>query len=479
MKGPFLLTFLGFFGVCIFAHSAQAGWVDDWLQQESQNAPHYFAGQQRGYYSGGSYSGRWPSTSDYPLTVEAPRIKSGCGGIDVFMGGFSFMNTDYLVNKLQSILTNASAVAFDLALKTLCEQCSNTIKNFEALADKLNSMQIDECAAAKELVGVVADENGFHSSEVMRERLGTAIKENKLVSGTAEMWDILTREDRANNNQPRQADVAQVTSACNADIRTIFLNGGSLLANVGSRMNIPAAHIDLIRGLVGDVQLEGVAKAYRVAAIPPCSQNNPGDIKAFTDGEVYAKSASGACTRINDANRDLTSSVTTTLSAIAVKLEAKAVLTSTEQGFLDSSPLSILPILKTAVGAGAREAIIPGLAAITARAYSLQMLSDLYIRAEAITAKAKEMLEKKAGASAGAGPEKCAAVIFAEHADQSLGSMLDRIRELKEAAKTSYVAAAAEMNTMLGYLEHMQRLELQMHEELTRRYGKDLAARLQ
>ena len=45
------------------------------------------------------------------------------------------------------------------------------------------------------------------------------------------------------------------------------------------------------------------------------------------------------------------------------------------------------------MGAGAREAIIPGLAAITARAYSLQMLSDLYIRAEAITAKAKEMLE--------------------------------------------------------------------------------------
>ena len=85
--------------------------------------------------------------------MEVPRIKSGCGGIDVFMGGFSFMNTDYLVNKLQAILAGAPAVAFDLALKTLCEQCSNTIKNFEALADKLNSMQFDECAASKELVG--------------------------------------------------------------------------------------------------------------------------------------------------------------------------------------------------------------------------------------------------------------------------------------------------------------------------------------
>ena len=174
---PLVLTLL-------LVSSAHAGWVDDWLQQQATTSPDYLSGQQRGYYAGGSFSGRWRSTAEYPVTVEMPRIKSGCGGIDVFMGGFSFMNTDYLVDKLQAILTNASAVAFDLALKTLCEQCSNTIKNFEALADKLNSLQIDECAAAKELVGIVADENGFHSTEVMRERLGTAIKENKLVSGT-------------------------------------------------------------------------------------------------------------------------------------------------------------------------------------------------------------------------------------------------------------------------------------------------------
>jgi conjugative transfer pilus assembly protein TraH len=144
---PLVLTLL-------LAQTAHAGWVDDWLQQQATTSPDYLSGQQRGYYAGGSFSGRWRSTAEYPVTVEMPRINSGCGGIDVFMGGFSFMNTDYLVDKLQAILTNASAVAFDLALKTLCEQCSNTIKNFEALADKLNSMQIDECAAAKELVGI-------------------------------------------------------------------------------------------------------------------------------------------------------------------------------------------------------------------------------------------------------------------------------------------------------------------------------------
>jgi len=465
--------------MAISAQTAQAGWVDDWLQQQAGSTPNYFSGQQRGYYSGGSFSGRWPSTAEYPVTVEVPRIKSGCGGIDVFMGGFSFMNTDYLVNKLQAILTGAPAVAFDLALKTLCEQCSNTIKNFEALADNLNSMQLDECAASKELVGIVANENGFHSSEVMRERLGTAIKENKLVSGTAEMWDILTKQDRANNNQPQSADVADVTSGCNADMTNIFLAGGSLLANVGSRMSIPASHIDLIRGLVGDVQLEGSANAYRISAIPPCPQNNPDDIKAFTEGAVYIKSTTGACSQINDANRDLVAHISTTLNSIADKVETKGTLTTAEQTFLESNPLATLPILKTAVGTSTRATIIPGLADITAKAYSLQMLSDLYLRGESIAAKAKEMLEKKAGPSTGQGPEKCAAVLFAEHADQSITAMLARIRALKESAKTSYVAAANEMNTTVAYLNHMQRMEVQMAAEITRRYGKDLAARMQ
>ena len=57
--------------------------------------------------------------------------------------------------------------------------------------------------------------------------------------------------------------------------------------------------------------------------------------------------------------------------------------------------------------------------------------------------------------------------------------MLARIRALKEAAKTSYVAAANEMNTTVAYLNHMQRMEVQMTAEITRRYGKDLAARMQ
>ncbi|MBV5326401.1 MAG: conjugal transfer protein TraH [Chlorobium sp.] len=462
----------------ISAHVAQAGWVDDWVQQSNTTNSGYFQGQQRGYYSAGSFSGRWKSTADYPVTLEMPKVKSGCGGIDVFMGGFSFMDSDYLVDKLQAILSNAAGVAFDLGLKTLCEQCSNTIKNFEALSDALNQMQIDECAAAKSLVGIVADENGIRSSEEMQERLGTAVKENKLVSGVSEIWTDLTTEEQASGGTVQSGDVQAVTSGCNADVRDLFLNGGSLLQNVGNKMSIPSAHVDLIRGLVGDLKLSGPSDAYKISYMPPCSENNADSIKSIAHGDIYIKSSSGQCSQVTDGNRDMGQYVATMLTQIAGKIRNKGIFTASEQTFMDTNPLSPLPILKSAVATNTDGATINGLADITATAYSLQMISDLYIRAEMIARKAREVLEKKTPGSSG-GPEKCAAVIFLDDASNNISLMLGKIQELREGAKASYIASTNEMNAILTYMEHMQNLESQMNSELTRRYGKDVVARIQ
>lgn len=463
----------------LFSTTAHSEWVDDWLNQRTISGPDYFHGQERGFYQGGSFSARWSNTNDYPITVEAPRIKAGCGGIDVFLGGMSFMNADYLVDKLQGILTGAAAVAFDLSLKTLCEQCANSVKNFEAMADKLNSMQIDECAAANTMVGVVMDENGFHSSEVAREKLGTAIKENKIVQGISEMWDIATKEDQTNNNVPQPADVTRINSGCNADITSTFLSGGSLLENLGSKMGIPAGHTDLIRGLVGDVVLEGPASAYRVSYVGPCPQNNPDDIRGISEGGLYSKDSDGSCSQITDTNADLVQYVTDTLDSIATKVETRAVLTTDERDFLATTPLAPLPIIKTAVAGDMRDPVIGNLADLTAKAYSLQMLSDLYNRADGIARKAKEMLEKEAGAASGQPYENCNPAVFAGHIDTDLGIMLDRINHLKETSRESYVASAKEITTILNYLQQMQKFETQMVSEITRRYGKDMASRMQ
>jgi len=327
--------------------------------------------------------------------------------------------------------------------------------------------------------GMVMDENGFHSTEVMKERLGTAIKENKLSQGIADMWHQASEQDKANNNVSQAGDISNAMSGCNSELTSTFLASGSLLDNVGSKMGIPANHISLIRGLIGDVKLEGPVNAYKVTYESPCSENNPDDIKSFANGDIYAKSSGGNCHQITDTNRDLNQYVATTLLAIANKMENKGTLTTTEQTFLATSPLAALPIIKTAVTTNMKAAVIGSLADITAKAYALQMLSDLYVRAEIVARKAREMLEKQSGPAPGQPTERCAAVIFAQKADLNISLMIKRIRELQGAARASYVAAAKEMSTIMDYLEHMQKIEAQMTAELTRRYGKDVVARLQ
>jgi conjugative transfer pilus assembly protein TraH len=44
--------------------------------------------QMGGYYSGGSLFARSPVRSAQLMSVQAPSFKAGCGGIDMFAGGF-------------------------------------------------------------------------------------------------------------------------------------------------------------------------------------------------------------------------------------------------------------------------------------------------------------------------------------------------------------------------------------------------------
>ncbi len=104
--------------LCV-AIPANAGWVDDWFDNAVVNGSSSYENQQRGFYSAGGFSGRINTTVDYPITVALPKLNSGCGGVDLFLGGMSFLDEDYLVEKFQNIIQAAPALAFDIALKVM------------------------------------------------------------------------------------------------------------------------------------------------------------------------------------------------------------------------------------------------------------------------------------------------------------------------------------------------------------------------
>ncbi|WP_237384784.1 conjugal transfer protein TraH [Yersinia enterocolitica] len=68
--------------------------------------------------------------------------------MDAFLGGFSFLDPDYLVEKAQRAMQAAPYVAFDMALKTMCKECADTLGKIEQITNFLNGIQLNECALA-------------------------------------------------------------------------------------------------------------------------------------------------------------------------------------------------------------------------------------------------------------------------------------------------------------------------------------------
>ena len=126
-------------------------WVTDWIDDSmTGSGPSYYEGATRGYFSAGNLSLRSRVSSERPLTISPPRLKmGGCGGIDMFMGGISYMDLDMLVEKFELMIQNGEVIAFQIAIKALSEKLGTTVEQVEAILNKINGIQLDSCSMAK------------------------------------------------------------------------------------------------------------------------------------------------------------------------------------------------------------------------------------------------------------------------------------------------------------------------------------------
>jgi predicted proteasome-type protease len=134
-------------------------------------------------------------------------------------------------------------------------------------------------------------------------------------------------------------------------------------------------------------------------------------------------------------------------------------------------------VLKTAVGTEQEESTIATLSELTAKAYVLQMLVDLYNRATLVMEKAKELLSKRSSAAAGQDSETCKAAIFADNLDDQVAGMNEKIYRLQLAARESYSASATELATIFRILDHMQTVDNRLYALIAEKYGAGVAER--
>ena len=126
---------------------------DDAGARANVTGPSAFQGQSAGYYSGGNVWTRFPQKSIQPFNLQLPHARAGCGGIDLFAGSFSFINTAELVAMLKATANNAIGFAFQLAIDAISPQISGVIKDMSQKVQQLNQMNISSCETAQGLVG--------------------------------------------------------------------------------------------------------------------------------------------------------------------------------------------------------------------------------------------------------------------------------------------------------------------------------------
>lgn len=141
---------------------------DDMGAAANVTGPVAYQGQQAGYYSGGNIWTRFPQKNVDPVNLQLPSIKAGCGGIDVFSGSFSFINTDEIVAMLKATANNALGFAFQLAIKSISPQIAATIEEMAQKAQQMNQFNMNSCEVAQNLVGGLWGKSDRMSSEICK-----------------------------------------------------------------------------------------------------------------------------------------------------------------------------------------------------------------------------------------------------------------------------------------------------------------------
>ncbi|MBW9878849.1 conjugal transfer protein TraH, partial [Escherichia coli] len=82
------------------------------------------------------------------ISMTLPDINAGCGGIDAYLGSFSFINGDQLQRFVKQIMSNAAGYFFDLALQATVPEIKTAKDFLQKMASDINSMNLSSCQVA-------------------------------------------------------------------------------------------------------------------------------------------------------------------------------------------------------------------------------------------------------------------------------------------------------------------------------------------
>lgn len=134
--------------------------MDDFLSQNTMSnvtSAKAFKTATRGVVSGGSVQVRSRIFNSKLINFVPPSFNASCNGIDMFLGSFSFINKDEIIQLFRSIASNALGFLFHLALSVVSEKISQIMQKFSDIVREINNLVSDSCRMAEGIVTAGVD----------------------------------------------------------------------------------------------------------------------------------------------------------------------------------------------------------------------------------------------------------------------------------------------------------------------------------
>ena len=380
------------------------------------------------------------------MSLTLPKVKAGCGGIDMFLGGMSFLDPDYLVEKLESILQAAPAVAFQYLLETLDEKMGNIISKMEAATNYLNSIQVNDCRLSNRMVQIAKGDDNM--SAIIEEMTGY----RSVKQGFSKSYQQSREKIEANSNNPTE-DLKDALSNCPAEVTDIFRTG-SLLSHAAARVGA-SGWAGVMRARVGDVYMrwDDNDKVPLFSAIPACPAQDTDAPDDFLTGKVQTRAlnipaTSSDCSQ--DAGKGALALSRERLEAIAAKIRTKAALTTEERQFVANvRTLPVYRMLEWGVRQGVVDSVISDTDELVALTLAYQMLNDLTRTIDFALTNA-ERGATTAGAADSSNSNVCQTRILTKGIEQ-LRDLREEVLRQRAQMRQSYLAALNQANLSANY----------------------------
>jgi conjugative transfer pilus assembly protein TraH len=180
--------------------------------------------QSMGIY-GPSVSLRSPNKTYNVAYFDPPRISAGCSGMDMTFGSFGMLKIDAFKDLVRKIMQNAPGYLMQLAIKSMCDDCSSILQSLQNLANVVNSNQINSCRVSQSFY------SALDKDRQMKDFSGTNTKAllesyTSTVTGRIEgTWDALNKLFTDSKVHRKEAEGGS-TEYGNTFVNTFYTNKG-------------------------------------------------------------------------------------------------------------------------------------------------------------------------------------------------------------------------------------------------------------